>query len=191
MGPLITLYAWKQSNKWLMVCTGQQIHGDPKSILFSQTWCRPKTALNLGLSGGYNNFRWMITLFFVCWILISIVRGRECFNASNLVGFGLWNNLPHTVPTREADARIRLKRTPLQRHLTPVSQNYSYLKCDTVKTMNFTAPNRTHNKLPPRLEAFPSINVTATFLLNKSSTARRPLSWTHPATLIVWGENKC
>lgn len=68
------------------------------------------------------------------------------------------------------------------------TQNYSYLKCDTVKTPNFMAPSRMHNKLPPRLEAFPSINVLATFLLNKSSTAQQPLSWTHPATLIVWGK---
>lgn len=101
MGALITLYTGKESNKWLMVRTGQQIHAawDPKSTFFSQTRCRPKTALNLGLSWVYNNFRWMIMLFFVCWMwkqsgLNLNSKGERMLEWSKLSGFWIVKQPP-------------------------------------------------------------------------------------------------
>lgn len=184
-----------------MVCTGQQIHTawEHEEYIFSQTWCRPKAALNLGLSWGYNNFRWIIMLFFVCWMwkqsgLNLDSKGERMLECPKFSGFWIVKHSPpHFSNTRSGCPHLfETYSTPGAPDPCEWTQNYSYLKCDTVKTLktlNFTAPNRMHNKLLPRLEAFPSINVLATFLLNKSSSTA--LSMNTPRRPYRLGKNKC
>lgn len=140
--------------------------------------------------------RWMITLFFVCWMwkqsaLNLNSKGERMLECSKFSGFWIVKQPPpHFSNTRGGCLHLfEAYSTPEAPDPCEWTQNYSYLKCDTVKTPNFMAPNRMHNKLPPRLEAFPSINVLATFLLNNSSSTAPFMNTLRRSYRL--GKNKC